>query len=483
MFLRGITGAGSFEGVLVAQQLVTRFFGLLGVFLLARAASLPPLLALLAPAIYGLGATVAGPAVLTLEYEPVPRGNAICLIVLAAGIAAHGRLPAAAAMLGVAWLYHPPTTWPFLVVFSLLLAANTRRDGLIALRPLLLVFGFAVLLSVLAHLQTGETEKQALFLRIDETLERLQRLRGSYNWVSMWGAPYVRQYEFLALFIAAAVLRWRAHFTREMRWLAIGLPAVGLLSLPLSYSLLEGLHWSMIPAFQPARASAFLFVFAAVLSAVCGVLAARQGRVWEAAAWFAVGFAIPAHTPVFDLLLPDLRSPLIAKRWCIVAIAAALTAWGVHGYAQGRRVRAAFMLAALLPYVLLPTWGQVVNYRVVDTADVRELSSWARENTPIPAVFLFADGAKDPASSIFRARSLRAVYVDWKGGGQVNLLKDFAVEWWDRWSQAMEPGYAPARIPDYAARGIDYLVLTKQNRMQDRPALFENSRFLVYKIR
>jgi len=483
LLLRRVTGADSFEGVLVAQQLATRFCGLLGVYLLARAANLPPLLALLAPVLFGMGATVAGPAVLTLEYEPVPRGNAICLVVLAVGFAAHRRLIAAAALLGVAWLYHPPTTWPFVLVLALLLLADARRERVGALRPLLLFSGFVALLFVLSRIQMGETEKQALFGRIDETLEKLQRLRGAYNWVSLWRDAYVRQHEFLALFIAAAVLRWRRYFTRELLWLSIGLPLVGILSLPLSYSLLEGLHWSLIPAFQPARASAFLFVFAVVLSAVGGVLAAREGRVWEAAAWFAIGFAVPAQTPVMDVLLPDLRSPLIAKRWCIVAAAAMLTAWGVHAYARGQRLGAGLMLAALLPYWLLPTWGEVVNYRVVDTADVREVSSWARQNTDKNAVFLFADDGKDPAASIFRARSLRAVYVDWKGGGQVNLLKDFALEWWERWSQVMESGYAHERVPDYAARGIDYLVLSKKSRMQDRAALFENSRFLVYRIR
>ena len=481
--LRWLTGAGSFEGVLVAQQLATRFCGLLGVYLLARAAQLPPLLALLAPVLYGMGATVAGPAVLTLEYEPVPRGNAICLVVLGAGLAAHRRLTAAAALLGVAWLYHPPTTWPFLAVFGLLLGANARRDGAGALRPLLLFSGFVGASLLLSRLQMGETEKQALFLRIDAALAKLQQLRGSYNWVSLWGDAYVRQHEFLALFILAAVARWRQRFPREMLWLAVGLPLVGILSLPLSYSLLEGLHWSLIPAFQPARASAFLFVFGSVLSVISGVLAARDGRVWESAAWLAVGFALPAHTPVMDVLLPDFRSALIAKRWAIVAGASVLTAWGVYAHAKGQTARAGLMVAALLPYWLLPTWGAVVNYRVVDTPEVREVSDWARRNTPKDSMFLFADGGKDPAASIFRARSLRAVYVDWKGGGQVNLLKDFALEWWERWSNVMEPGYAPERVPEYAARGIDYLVLTKANRIPDRAPSFENGRFVVYVIR
>jgi hypothetical protein len=400
--------------------------------------------------------------VLTLEYEPVPRGSSICLVVLATGFFAQRRLLAAATAAGVACLYHAPTTWPFLVVFCLFLLIEARRTGRSALRPLLILAAFAAALFLLSRLQVGETERQALFDRIDDTLEKLQRLRGSYNWVSLWSTPAVQQLEFLAAFIAAAIVRWRKHLPRDMMWLCIGLPLLGLLSLPLSHALLEGLHWSLIPAFQPARASAFLFVFAVFLSAASGVLAAREGRRCEAAAWLAVGFAIPAHTPVYDLLLPDFRAELIAKRWAIVATASVLTTWGVHACTRGRRAGSSLMLAALLPYWLLPTWGEVVNYRAVDTAEVRELSSWARQKTEKGAVFLLADSGKDPAGSIFRARALRAVYVDWKGGGQVNLLKEFAVEWWSRWSQVLEPGFARERIPDYAARGIDHLVLTKQ---------------------
>lgn len=483
LLLRRLSGAGDFQGVLVFQQLIARFCGLLGAYLLARALTLPPLLALLVPIVFGLGATVAGPAVLTFEYEPVPRGTAICLLVLALGFFANRRLTAAAAATGIAFLYHPPTAWPVLAVFGLYLPFEARREGPTALRPLLVLGSFVLGLFIFSRFQAGETEKQALFLRIDDELARLQRLRGAYNWVTLWPAPYLRMYEFLAAFIALALLKLRPLLTREARWTFFGLPLTALLSIPLSLTLLEGLRWSLIPAFQPARATAFLFVFAVVLSAVAGILAARRGRIGAAFLWLLVGFAIPAQTPVLDLLLPDLRSPLSAKRFAIAAVAALGVAVGVHAYARGRRVLAPLMLAALLPYLLLPTWGQVVNYKVVDTPDIGQLAQWARGHTPKSAMFLFPDGGKDPAASIFRARSLRGVYVDWKGGGQVNLLKDFADEWWERWHNVLEPGYSPARIPEYAARGIDYLVLLKQNRLAGETPLFQNERFLVYKIR
>ena len=72
--LRRLTGFG-FESILQAQQLVFRGLGILGLFLLARAAGLNVLLSLTAAALVSLGATVNGPAVLTVEYEPVPRAS------------------------------------------------------------------------------------------------------------------------------------------------------------------------------------------------------------------------------------------------------------------------------------------------------------------------------------------------------------------------------------------------------------------------
>jgi len=47
--------------------------------------------ALLVAAICSLGATIAGPAVLSIEYEPTPRAFAVPLSICAVGLAAHRR--------------------------------------------------------------------------------------------------------------------------------------------------------------------------------------------------------------------------------------------------------------------------------------------------------------------------------------------------------------------------------------------------------
>ncbi|MGH9631134.1 MAG: hypothetical protein ACRD7E_22745, partial [Bryobacteraceae bacterium] len=88
--LRALTGAG-FEQILMAQQFVFRAFGIFGLFLLGTGLGLSRTMAFLMTAIVSLGATIVGPAVLTVEYEPVPRGFALPFVLLALGLAAHRR--------------------------------------------------------------------------------------------------------------------------------------------------------------------------------------------------------------------------------------------------------------------------------------------------------------------------------------------------------------------------------------------------------
>ncbi|MCL4851787.1 MAG: hypothetical protein KJZ78_10445, partial [Bryobacteraceae bacterium] len=78
-------------------------------------------MSLLVTAIAGLGATIAGPTVLTFEYEPVPRGFAVPLLLLAVGLAAHQRHFWAGVAGSVAFLYHAPTTVPFWAIYFLVI--------------------------------------------------------------------------------------------------------------------------------------------------------------------------------------------------------------------------------------------------------------------------------------------------------------------------------------------------------------------------
>jgi hypothetical protein len=116
----------SFEHVLLLQQLVFRALALWGLYLIAQSLELSRWLAVMAAGLVSLGAAIPGPAVFTVEYEPVPRGFALALLLLAIGLTLRGRPYWAAAAGSLALLYHPPTTIPFWLVFAWLLWTERR---------------------------------------------------------------------------------------------------------------------------------------------------------------------------------------------------------------------------------------------------------------------------------------------------------------------------------------------------------------------
>jgi hypothetical protein len=469
---------GDFQRALTAQQLLFRFCGILGAWLLASALGMGIGMALVTASVYALGATIAGPAVLTFEYEPVPRGYASGLLMLAIGLAAQGRLVPAAVAGGFAFLYHPPTTWPVLAVLSLL--SVKRREW----KPAGVLAATAAVAYLLARLQIGQAEPQVFFSTITPDLEKLQRLRGAYNWISIWGEQWIRHYEFLFAAAMAAGWRIRPHATPNARWFLFGLPVLGILGLPLSHALLEGMKWSLIPQFQPARAAAFLVAIAGIACTASGIHAVRAGRRCESLLWFAVALSIPIQVESLRVLLPDLRQLIMAKRaallWGLAGLFAAAAAFDLK-----KRAFAAPLIAAslILPAVLIPSWSEVKNYPNLEFAEFDEVVSWARSSTPAGAVFLFPDSGKEPHPSIFRARALRAVYVDWKAGGQVNLLREFGLNWWKRWQEAIERKFDPGRAAEYAALGIDYLIVKPENEIPGKTPEFRNARYVAFKIR
>jgi hypothetical protein len=72
--------------------------------------------------------------------------------------------------------------------------------------------------------------------------------------------------------------------------------------------------------------------------------------------------------------------------------------------------------------------------------------------------------------------------VDWKGGGQVNYLKELGDQWWLRWQLTLGAGYRSADLPKYAALGCRYAVLQTRNRLPRQP-VFENAEYVVYDLR
>ncbi|HUE21644.1 MAG TPA: hypothetical protein VMQ86_08180, partial [Bryobacteraceae bacterium] len=413
--LAHVTGLG-FREVLEGQQIATRALGIWGLYLMAAALGLSAPAALLVSAIISLGAAIGGPAVLSFELEPDPRGFAVPLLFLAIGLAAHGWDLAAGIAGSAAFLMHPPTVIPFWAVYLFLAVARRRSRAFVPLAAA------CILLAAAARFQEGAGEAQVFFSRIAPSIEYLQRLRAPYSWISEWWREWLPHYLILFAASLAAFVRLRKRAPGDLRFFLIGLPLVGILSVPASYILLEKMKWVLMPQVQPMRALLFVTVIAEFSAAAAGIVAVQRRRYLEAFAWFALAYLVPLNTSV--IVTPNWRRAL--------AVALLAAGAGLAAFAETRKFRwsaAALGGVAMTGFFLVPTLGGASTHPQLHTRELAQLSAWARASTSADAVFLFADGGKQLQPGIFRSEALRAVYVDWKGGGQVNYLTDLGQQW------------------------------------------------------
>jgi hypothetical protein len=240
------------------------------------------------------------------------------------------------------------------------------------------------------------------------------------------------------------------------------IPMLGILSVPVSWLLLERLHWSLMPQFQPMRALLFVAFAMQFLTAAAGVLAVVRKRPFEATAWFAAAYVLPVH--------PVIPSPISWKHVALTVVLAAATVAARH-YAP---------VVAFAAFFVIPLAG-IANYPQLHTPELTELSHWAGSTSPKDAVFLFPDARRGLDPGIFRSEAQRAVYVDWKGGGQVNYVEGFGPLWWSRWQQTMVRPFRPSDLSRYPALGITHVVLGPANRLP-QPEVFANAQYFVYAI-
>lgn len=430
--LRKVTGL-DFQVILAAQQILTRLLGLLGVFLLAQSAGLNYSSAVLTAGLYGLGATVLGPSVLTIEFEPTPRTFALPLIILAAGLASlrEWRMAGAAAFAG--FLYHPPTVAPVLLLMLLYVLMPWHLDG--RWRFLGWIAGAVLILLVASKFQAGVRLEQDFFSRVSPDVEKLQRMRASYVFVGMWFGQYWPHH----LFLTAAALGawWRIGNRLEGfgQFLMLVLPLLGVFSLLVSYLAMDVMGWGLMPQLQPARAILWT-TFAAVVS--CAIAAGVADGVWERALWLLLPLAVTIQMRPLDLLWPS--TPVL---WQHLGLVVFLAIFGAVAMRLGAWAPGLVVVGAMF---LIPNAGGVRNYPAAHSAELDGLSQWARATTPIESVFHFPDAGKELYPGIFRAKAERAVWVDWKGGGQVNFMEPLAREWWKRWSAL------PAGTGDFIVR-------------------------------
>lgn len=370
----------NFAVVLQTTQIVCRALGMWGVYLIALSILNRPITSLAVAAVCGLGAEVWGPSVLVVEFEPSPRSFAIPLVFLAIGLSVQGRFRWAATVATLGFVLHPTSAAPFWLAFA---ALRQSKIGFVSL------ISGVVILAISSHFEPGMHEGQILFARVTPPLEAIQRMRAAYNWVGIWFSTEWWKYAACIAVGTLAYRRLRPAIPANLRPFLIGLPALGLLSVPASYLLLDCLKWAFVPQIQPARWLLFTVMIPILLAATA---AFRAKRLWEAPLWLA---------------------------------------------------------CALTPAVAAP------RPRIVPTPALTELSRWAASNTPKDAVFLFPKAAKSLEPGFFRSTALRAIYVDWKGGGQANFLPELGIEWWRRFQDVMTK---PQTLEHYRSLGIDYLI-------------------------
>jgi hypothetical protein len=467
VFIRRATGA-DYSRVLTGQQLVFRGTGILGLFLIGTSLGFSRRLSLFVAAICSLGATIVGPSVLTVEYEPVPRGFALPLILFALGLLLHHRISASAVAAGVAVLYHAPTTAPFWIVFAVVLWR--RRMW----KPALIAAASVVILFIFSRLQPGMEHRPPLLAVISPAVQQLQRMRAAYNWVSLWPRPVMIHHAVLFVIAIIAMWRLRERLSETHRIVFGGLAGYALISVPISFVTIEWMHWSAMAQFQPARAVLFITAIAIVLSACAAIHASLARRYQEAFAWMLVPFIIPVHR----LVVPDPQYTLAEAALILALAAAAAASLAVHAMSP-RRAAAALAMVALGAFFAIPLLGGVRNYPALWTTEIKDLAQWARESTERDAVFHFHNIGKDLSAGLFRSQAERAVYVEWKMGGQVNYFEDMALEWWKRWQETVLNSPSDDAL---AARGIDYLVLPL-GESRPRDHLYSNAKYVVYRIR
>lgn len=468
-------GHQTFRRALLGQQLLFRLAALLGIFLLARATGLSRLFSFVVAAIVNLGAALAGPAVFLTDREPLPGPFALALTLLAMGLLAR-ELPLLAGVAGgLAFLYDPMLALPF---WCVLLVAFFLDGGMRRLaRPMLPVFlVFVLLLANLAQLQPG-TSGEPMLARIPRQLALFQRSYAPHLYVSAWPAGEV--YQLLALFIFGlwAASRCWPLLPACFRWLLLGTALCGVLSIPISYVLLDENHFAWMARLQPARALLFGAAASALLFGLAGMRAILQRSAWEALGWFFLLFMLPANCGVFDIW--RLTSAQRLSRFAIVfALAGVLT-----GLLLGLATGAGRFLVLAAPVLAALVLARIPGLRpapIPMRPAIAELAQWADASTWGSSVFLFPDAGRARYPGVFRAQSRHALWVDWKSAQGVAYSEAAAARWQERWRDTMEDGFSIVGLERMLPLPIDYYVLRRRNQLGGARQAFANKDFVVY---
>ena len=465
---------------LLAQEFVCRLAALLGVFLLARATGLGHLFSFVIAAIINLGACLAGPAVFFADREPLPGPFAFSLLLLAMGLLAQ-EVPLLAGIAGgLAFLYDPVLAAPFWCVLIVAFAFHAGIRKLIRpMLPILLIF--ILLLANLAQLQPG-TAAQPLLSRLPIDLVAFQSLYTPQLYVSSWPAGEVSQLLALLVFGFWAAARCWLLLSSCFRWLVLGTGLCGVLSIPVSYLLIDQGHFAWAARVQPSRALLFSAAASALLFGLAGMRAILHRSPMESFAWFFLLFTLPLSHGVFDFL--RLTNAIHAIQFALALTLAALLTGLLTGLLLWPAASGAMRLfIAVVPFAAAVALSQTPGLRqapIPMRASITQLAAWADSSTWGSSVFLFPDAGCSAYPSVFRAQSRHGLWVDWNTRRGVAFSELAAARWQERWRSCMQNGFSIANLEKSLPLPIDYYVLATRNQLVGLRHAFMNRDFVVY---
>ena len=461
---------------LLAQEFVCRLAALLGLFLLARATGLSHLFAFLIAAVISLGASLAGPAVLLTNPEPLPGAFAFSLALLAMGLLTQELALLAAIAGGLAFLYDPALAAPFWFVLAIAFAFDAKIRKRV--RPMLPVFLiFILLLANLAQLQPG-TAAQPLLARLSPNLVLFQHAHAPQLYVHLW--PKGEVFQILALFVFGvwAAARCWPLLSSFFRWLLLGTSICGILSIPVSYLLIDQAHFSWAARVQPTRTLLFAAAGSALLFGLAGMRAMLRRSPAESAAWFFLLFSLPMSHGVFDFLRVTDASHL-TEFGLALALAALLTALLLR-FAGSDSMRFVTLAVPLVAAFALANTPQLRPKPIPMRASITEMAAWADSSTWGSSIFLFPDAGRKAYPSVFRAQSRHGLWVDWNTSRGVTFSDAAAARWQERWRDSMQGGFSTEHLEKLLPLPIDYYVLRTQDQLAGTRHAFQNRDFVVY---
>jgi hypothetical protein len=344
-------------------------------------------------------------------------------------------------------------------------------------KPALVVLLVAILLLAnMAQLQPGVVESQNLFGRVSPELIGIQLFRTRYAWVSTWAGSDIWNYLFVWICGIWATARIWPRLNASMRWFFVGMPIIGIISVPAGYILLERMHLMFGAEEQPARALLMTVLFASLACGMAGFVAASRRRLLETWLWFIPVLVLPMTVRILDVARVTAWSNV---RILLVAVALAGGLALLIGALSARR-QWAVILAPICAVFMMPYLGGVKGYPHINTGPILQIADWAKTTTWGSSMFLFPDAGHALYPGIFRAESRRALWVDWKSGGQANYFESVGAEWLGRWQQAMEGGFSVSRLRSLLPLPIDYYVLKQEHRLANVKPAYENAEFVVY---